>query len=312
MSDNALNQHTIGWIGTGKMGFPMARHLIDAGCDLMVWNRTGTKAEPLGVPVAASPVALAERDIVFTMVTDDAALYDATLGEGGLLTGAALPQIVVDASTVSVAGSQVVRDAAEAKGVAFVSAMVSGNGHSVAAKKATMGASGPHDAYATVEPYFRAMMRDVGYVGEGELVRVAKVAHTVIIAVLTQCLAEITILAEKGGVERHAFLDLINKSVLGSIFTQYKTPALVKLDWTATQTSKMLRKDLDLALALSRELEVPMPLTNLAHDILQSLIGRGYGEQDFAALIGMQAADSGLDIAPEDVAVTDGLRDAAE
>ena len=125
-----------------------------------------------------------------------------------------------------------------------------------------------------------------------------------------QSLAEVTILAEKAGVSRQAFLACINDSVMGSTFTRYKSPALVNLDYHATFTSVLLRKDFDLGLAAAREHEVPMPVAALVHQIVQSLVGRGYGEQDFAALIELQAQASGLDLVSENAEVADGLEPA--
>jgi len=312
MASENLKTHTFGWIGTGKMGYPMAARLIAAGVDVTVYNRTAAKAEPLGVTVVGAPSDLADRDIVYTIVTDDTAFLETVLGPNGVLSRDSKPKILVDSSTVSPEASEKVRTAANAQGVRFLAAPISGNGRAVAAGKASLGVSGPRDAYDTVEPYLEQLGRGVSYLGDGDLARLAKLAHNVMLGVVAQCLAEITVLAEKGGVERHAFLDYLNKSAMGSIFTTYKAPALVNLDFTATHTSKMLRKDLDLALAASRNLEVPMPLTNLTRDIVQSLIGLGYGDADFAALIEIEARAAGYEIKPENVAVSDGLQEAAE
>lgn len=312
MATENLNSHTIGWIGTGKMGYPMAARLIAAGVDVTVYNRTKAKAEPLGVTVVDTPADLADRDIVYTIVTDDTALRELVIGPNGVLSGDASPQILLDSSTVSPETSDEIRTAANAKGTQFLAVPITGNGHAVKAGKSTLGVSGPRDAYDLVEPYLEQIGSGVTYLGEGDAGRIAKLAHNVMLAVVAQNLAEITVFAERGGVARHAFLDFLNKSVMGSVFTTYKTPALVNLDFTATHTAKMLRKDLDLALAAARKFEVPMPLTNLTRDIVQSLIGLGYGDADFAALIEVQAKASGYEIQPENIAVSDGLQEAAE
>jgi len=129
----------------------------------------------------------------------------------------------------------------------------------------------------------------------------------VFLGVVTQSLAEITILAEKAGVPRHAFLDFMNQSVMGSTFSRYKAPAFVNLDFKVTFTPHLLRKDLDLGLDAGKRFEVPMPLASLTRDILQSMIGRGMTEQDFAQLLLLQAEASGLKLVPEKVVVSDGL-----
>ncbi len=312
MASENLKSHTIGWIGTGKMGYPMAARLIAAGVDVTVYNRTAAKAEPLGVTVVGAPADLADRDFVYTIVTDDTAFRETVIGPNGVLSGDNSPQVLLDSSTVSPEASDEIRAAANAKGVAFLAVPISGNGHAVKAGKATLGVSGPREAYDLVEPYLAQIGSGVTYLGEGDAGRLAKLAHNVLLAVVAQNLAEITVLAERGGVARHAFLDYLNKSVMGSVFTTYKTPALVNLDFTATHTAKMLRKDLDLALAAARTLEVPMPLTSLTRDIVQSLIGLGYGDADFAALLEIEARAAGYEIQPENVAVSDGLQEAAE
>jgi 3-hydroxyisobutyrate dehydrogenase-like beta-hydroxyacid dehydrogenase len=145
------------------------------------------------------------------------------------------------------------------------------------------------------------------YVGEGELARIAKICHNVMLGVVIQCLSEVTLLAQAAGMPRHAFLDFLNKSVMGSMFTRYKTPALVNLDFKVTFTPHLLRKDLDLGLDAGKELEVPMPLASLTRDLLQTMIGHGMSDKDFATLLLMQARASGIDLKPENVEVGDGL-----
>ncbi len=145
------------------------------------------------------------------------------------------------------------------------------------------------------------------YVGEGELARIVKICHNVFLGVVIQSLAEITVLAQKAGVPRHAFLDFINQSVMGSTFTRYKTPALVNLDFKVTFTPALLRKDLDLGLNAAREFDVPMPLASITRDLVQTLIGLGLDDEDFAKLIVLQARASGIELEPENVPVGDGL-----
>ena len=147
----------------------------------------------------------------------------------------------------------------------------------------------------------------MSYVGEGELARMVKICHNVMLGVVAQNMAEITVLAEKGGVPRQAFLDFINNSVMGSMFTTYKTPAFVNLDMTPTFTPPLLRKDMDLGLSAARELGVPMPVTAAARECVQSIIGQGYLEEDFATLLLHEAANAGLDISSEEKEVDTGL-----
>src|SRR3990172_993300 len=144
------------------------------------------------------------------------------------------------------------------------------------------------------------MGRGSSYVGEGELSRIVKICHNVFLGVVTQSLAEITVLAQKAGVPRHAFLDFVNNSVMGSMFTRYKTPGLVNLAFSVTFTPQLLRKDLDLGLDAGRRFEVPMPLASLTRDLIQQMIGYGLSEQDFSTLLLMQARASGLGLKPQE------------
>jgi 3-hydroxyisobutyrate dehydrogenase len=145
------------------------------------------------------------------------------------------------------------------------------------------------------------------YVGEGELSRIAKICHNVFLGVVTQSLAEITVLAQKAGMPRHTFLEFMNQSVMGSVFTRYKSPALVNLDFKVTFTPTLLRKDLDLGLGAAKNFDVPMPLASVTRDLVQTLIGHGMDDEDFAKLIVLQALASGIELAPENVPVDDGL-----
>jgi 3-hydroxyisobutyrate dehydrogenase-like beta-hydroxyacid dehydrogenase len=218
-----------------------------------------------------------------------------------------VPKIIVDSSTVSLESSARIRAVVEACGAQFLAAPVSGNPKVIAAGKLTVAASGPRAAFDAAEPLLAEFGRGVTYVGEGEAARLVKIAHNVFLGVVIQSLTEITVLAERGGVSRAAFLDFLNDSVLGSTFTRYKTPALVNLDFHPTFTNVLLRKDLQLGLSAGKELDVPMPLAAAADMLVAQAIGAGYTEDDFATLVLEQARRSGYQIEPENVTVDDGL-----
>lgn len=192
-------------------------------------------------------------------------------------------------------------------GVKLLAAPVSGNDKVVKAGKLMFVVSGAQSAYDTARPYLDHLGRGSSYVGEGELARIAKICHNVYLSVVIQSLCEITILAQKAGMPRHAFLDFINNSIFGCMFTRYKTPALVNLDFHMTFTPELLRKDIDLGLAAGREFGVPMPLTSVVRDMVQALIGHGHSNKDFSALLLLQAKASGIELKPEHVKVDDGL-----
>jgi 3-hydroxyisobutyrate dehydrogenase-like beta-hydroxyacid dehydrogenase len=302
--------HKLAWIGAGRMGFAMAKRLLEAGCDVSVYNRTRAKAEPLtanGAVIVDTPAELADRDIVFTMVSSGDDLYSVVCGPGGLLSGSGVPKLLVDCSSVSEEASMRVRAALKERGCEMLSAPVSGNAKVIKAGRLTIVASGPESAFDLAHPYLDKIGEGVTYVGDGELARMVKICHNVLLGVVTQSLAEITVLAEKGGVSRHALLDFINGSVMGSMFTRYKSPAFVNLDWTPTFTAPLLRKDMDLGLSAGEKLGVPMPVAAATRALVQKAIDAGETERDFGILLEMQAAESGMTLSPENVDVSDGL-----
>ena len=229
------------------------------------------------------------------------------LGPAGLISGGGAPKIVVDASTISVEASERVRERLAAHGTDLLAAPVMGNPKVAEVGRLTLAVSGPRAAFDTAQPYLDLLGAGATYVGEGELARTVKICHNLFLGVVTQSLAEVTILAQQSGISRQAFLACLNNSVMGSTFTRYKSPALVNLDFHPTFTATLLRKDFDLGLAAAREREVPLPVAALVHQIIQGLIGLGRGDDDFAALIELEAMTSGLTLVSENADISDGL-----
>jgi 3-hydroxyisobutyrate dehydrogenase len=304
------NGTRIGWIGTGRMGAALARRLLEAGHDVAAYNRTRSKAEALGATVVDSPADLADREIVFTMVAGSDDFKEVVVGQDGVLSRAdAAPRMLIDSTTISQAASDEVRAAAAERGTSVLAAPVSGNAKVVAAGRLTMVVSGPEKAYQEARELLELLAAGVTYVGEGDRARLVKICHNLLLGVVAQSLAEITVLAEKGGVSRADFFDFLNDSVMGSMFTRYKTPAYVNLDFRPTFTPELLLKDFVLGADAAREHEVPMPVAAVAQQAVQALIGHGYHDIDFAALLELQARASGLELVSEDAPVTDGLRE---
>jgi 3-hydroxyisobutyrate dehydrogenase len=313
--------HSIGWIGLGRMGEPMAEYLVKAGNKVSIWNRTRAKAEPLaklGAKIVETPAALAGSEIVFLMVSTGKDVDQVCFGKDGVASGGSgkVPKIFVDCSSISAEESAACRARLAELGADLIAAPVSGNAKVVKAGKLSAVASGPKAAFETVKPYILSFApRGVSYVGEGELSRFCKIAHNVMLGVVIQNLCEITILAEKAGVPRHAFLEFMNNGVMGSMFTRYKSNALVNLDWTTTFTPELLRKDLDLGLEAGRRLDVPMPVTAAAREALQAHFGaamlqpdpKAYLQKDFAATLESVALAAGIKLKSENVPVPSGL-----
>ncbi len=313
------NTQKIGWIGTGRMGAPMAERLLRAGHDVSIWNRTRAKAEPLvalGGKLVDKLADLASCDVVFSIVSEGKDLEQVLFGKDGVASSGRLPRVLVDCSTISVDESADIRKRLKEKGTDYVCAPVSGNAKVIKAGKLSSIVSGPENAAKAIMPLMEIIApRGVAYAGEGELARVCKIAHNVMLGVVIENLIEITLLTNKMGVPRHAFLAFLNNSVMGSMFTAYKSPALVNLDWTTTFTPELLRKDLDLGLELARDMDVPMPVTAAAREVLQGHFGAAtlkpnpaeYLQKDFAALMETMALAAGMRLEPENKNVPTGL-----
>ena len=301
----------IGWIGLGRMGEAMVKRLLQAGHEVEVWNRTRSKAEPLakyGAVVVNNVLDLADCETVITMVSTTKDLKQVLFGPGGLVTTSTKPKMVVDSSSISQEGSAEVRKELEALGIGYLCAPVSGNAKVAKAGLLLVVSSGPRDLYNIAEPYFQAMAKKCMWIGEGELARVWKIAHNTMFGVVIQNLCEITVLAEKAGIPRHLFLESINDSVLGSMYTRYKTPVLTNLNFEqVTFTPELLLKDMDLGMAAAKAHGVVMPSAAATRESIARMVGRGYGDIDFSALLTEIAKDSGLELTSENKIIPDGL-----
>ena len=316
----AANKQKVGWIGMGRMGYPMAERLIKAGYDVSIWNRTRSKAEPLaakGAKIVDNLMELKDVDVLFSIVATGKDVDQVYFGKNSVTGhGGKIPKIFVDCSSIAVEELAAIRDKLKQLGSEFVAAPVSGNAKVIKAGKLSAVVSGPEAACKVVTPMIEVFApKGVSYVGDGELARICKIAHNVMLGVVIENLIEITLLANKMGVPRHAFLSFMNNGVMGSMFTAYKSPALVNLDWTTTFTPELLRKDLDLGLALGREWDVPMPVTAATREVLQAHIGaamlkpdaKEYLDKDFATLMESMATASGMKLESENKNVPTGL-----
>jgi 3-hydroxyisobutyrate dehydrogenase-like beta-hydroxyacid dehydrogenase len=293
------------------MGLALCHRLLGAGVDLTVYNRTREKVTELaeaGASVADSPAKLADRDIVVTMVSDPAAFRSVTTGPDGLFSVPGVsPQVLVDSSTVSADVSEEVREAARARGCELLAAPVSGNPKVVKSGRLTVVASGPTSAFEKASPLLEMFGSGVSYVGEGDAARLVKICHNLMLGIVTQTLAETAVLAERAGVSRADYMEFINMSVMGSTFTKYKSPGIVNLDFSPSFTGHLLRKDFELGLEAGRQLDVPLPTAALVHQMIVAMIGRGFGDDDFMRLLSVEADSAGIQLAPEDADVDDGL-----
>jgi 3-hydroxyisobutyrate dehydrogenase-like beta-hydroxyacid dehydrogenase len=281
-------------IGLGNMGTAFAERLLDAGYELVVHNRTPRKAEPLvarGAMLASTPAELAGRvDVVLTSLADDDA-FEAVATE--VLDAATPGTVLVDLSTVSPAASARVASRAEMASVAYLRAPVSGNPTVVRAGNLSFIVSGPRETLDRVEPVIRAIGPTVHHVGDGEQARIVKLAINLMIAGIVQLMSEALVLGESSGVSRAALLDVMGSSAVGAPLVKYKTEPLLRDDYSATFTTSLMEKDVDLALDAAQEADVELPVARELKALLRAAIEAGYGDDDFMALFPFLQSTSG-------------------
>jgi 3-hydroxyisobutyrate dehydrogenase-like beta-hydroxyacid dehydrogenase len=272
-------------VGLGHMGAAVGERLLAAGYPLVVHNRTPRKADALagaGAEVAVSIDALAQDvDVVLTSLSDD----DGLAAVAASIARSARPgTVLVDLSTVSPGGSaRVAALLADAK-VSYLRAPVSGNPSVVRAGNLGFIVSGPKDVLERVEPVLLAIGPTVRYVGEREEARVVKLAVNLVIGGLAQLMAEALVLGESAGVARRELLEVMGSSAAGAPFVKYKTEPLLRDDYSATFTTALMEKDIDLILDAAEDGGVELPLGRELKALLRAAIEAGYGEDDFMAL----------------------------
>lgn len=278
----------IGWIGLGNMGSPMSQNLIKAGHEVMVWNRTKSKADDVikaGGIWCETPKSIAEKsDFIFTMVSDGATLQAVCLGENGIIEGLSAGKIVIDMSTVSPEESKVVNDAIESKSCKFLRAPVTGS--TVLAANATLGilASGDKAAYEKTLNLFEAMGKNQFYLGGDEEARVMKLSLNTMIGTSMQMMAEAVVLAEKAGLNTAQVCEVIAGSAVGSPLVGYKQAVITAGEYPAAFSVKLMIKDFDLAAAAAKQYGVEMPVTTLTRQYLQAAKDAGLEDKDFSVL----------------------------
>jgi 3-hydroxyisobutyrate dehydrogenase-like beta-hydroxyacid dehydrogenase len=267
------------------MGSAFAERLLDAGYDLVVHNRSRAKTEPLGARGAAVAETAADLaaavDIVLTSLSDDAAFESVAAS----VIGSARPgTILVDLSTVSPGASARVATLAKRASLLYLRAPVSGNPGVVRAGSLSFIVSGPPDALGRAEQVLRAIGPTIHVVGDAEQARVVKLAINLMIAGLAQLMSEALVLGEASGVSRAALLETMGDSAAGAPFVKYKTEPLLHDDYTATFTTNLMEKDIDLVLDAAEIAGVRLPLAGEIKVLVRSAIEAGYGDDDFMAL----------------------------
>ncbi|MFC5418409.1 NAD(P)-dependent oxidoreductase [Bosea eneae] len=288
--------HTIGWIGLGKMGLPIASRLAAAGHDIAGFDRDQRRiAEAVegGVKPAATLADAARRDIVFTSLPDDKVLAAVALS-GGLFDAMREGAVLVETSTVSPTISAQVAQAAARRGVAYLRAPVSGNAAIAHTGNLTCFVSGPRAAFDAVLPIAQDFTRAQKYLGEAEEARFAKLAVNLMIAVSAAMMGESIVLARKGNLAWQDILDVLTNSAVGSPMVHYKAKSLETRDFSPTFSCRQMAKDLDLIIGAGQAAEMALPLASLTRETYGALIGRGEGEADFISTVRLAEWLAGL------------------
>lgn len=283
------NKQTIGWIGLGKMGIPMAINLVKAGYKVAVFNRTKSKAQEVvdaGATYVDSMSELAaQSDVVISMISDDPVLKAVTIEEGGAFDGIKPDSIFIDMSTVSPTASAEIAEAAAAKGVGYLRAPVSGSTALATAGTLTILASGPKESFEACTEIFDAMGKISFHVGTGEEARYLKLTLNMMVGLTAAMAGEALTFGKRGGMDWSQMIDIVSNSVVASPLINYKAQALKDRNFTPAFTAAQMAKDFDIALEAARNMDMPMPTTSMMRQNLAAMKANGDGELDFFAYV---------------------------
>jgi 3-hydroxyisobutyrate dehydrogenase-like beta-hydroxyacid dehydrogenase len=288
----------LGFIGLGVMGGRLAKRLLDAGHSVTGYNRTRSKAQWLvdaGMAWGETPCAVAETaDIAFSMVTNTEALRSITEGPDGLLAGLEAGKIYVDMSTVSPVFSRGLAKQVAAKGASMLDSPVSGSVVTLEEGRLSLMVGGDVDTFEKVKPILQEIGPKVTHVGANGLAVTMKIATNLSLAVQMLAFSEGVLLAEKSGIKRETAVEVLVNSVIASPMVKYRGPFVLEMPDEAWFDCYMMQKDMNLALELGRELNVPLPTTAVTNEFLTAARGMGLEKQDFAILFDVLAQMSGV------------------
>lgn len=293
-----ITNSKIGWVGLGKMGMPMAMNVIDAGYQLVAFDRAPKPLEAIAAKGGASASSLGQLaqscGIVAATVPDDSALLAITIGEKGLFESAPAGLVFIDLSTVSPMASARVAEAAAARSIHYVRAPVSGSTATATARQLTVIASGPTEVFEAVRPILGAFSSKIYFVGEGEQARYLKLSINLMVGITAAMMGEALALSERGGVDWRTMVDVINNSAVASPLVGYKARMLAERDFAPMFSAGQMAKDFDLALEAGRHGNVPLPVTALSRQMFGAMIASGRGDLDFFAFVTLLEELAGL------------------
>jgi len=279
----------LGFVGLGIMGFPMAKHLMDAGYELTLFNRTSAKAQPLleqGAKLAASPAEVARNsEAVIIMVKSDVEVDNIITGKDGILSGAAKGFVIINSSTIAPATSKRLAKIAADAGVTMLDVPVTGSGVQAIEGKLTFMGGGDKDTFNACMPIFLAMGKQAYYMGESGAGSYTKLASNTMLAINLLSMTEGLVMAFKSGIDPELFLQVVNGGGSRSGMAETKIPKITKRDFKPAFGTANLLKDLGLASDLARELNIPVPVLSVVREMVRVAVCRGYAEEDVCSVI---------------------------
>jgi 3-hydroxyisobutyrate dehydrogenase-like beta-hydroxyacid dehydrogenase len=288
----------LGFLGLGLMGYPMARHLIEAGHNVFLWSHSSGKAQKLaaekgGTPCNSPAEVAAQADCIFYCVGDSAMSSDLC---HQLLTTAKSGTVIVDASTVSPSDSRKLSAACAAKGVHFLDAPCTGSRPGAESGNLTFMIGGDKEVFERVKPFFEPMGKKLYYCGGPGLGLHAKLTQNLVLSNLLNAFNEGLVLSTKAGVDPELMLDILDNSAAKSGLISFKAPYVFRRDFSTNFSVKWMHKDIGLMLESSAELGVPLPLTSLTRQMFQAAIATGHGEEDICSTIKVLEGMTGVEV----------------
>ncbi|MGD0000790.1 MAG: NAD(P)-dependent oxidoreductase [Bryobacteraceae bacterium] len=292
---------TLGFLGLGIMGYPMARNLLRAGHSLAVWSNTAAKARRLAeaekAEFCATPKQVAEAaEIVFLCVGDTAMSERVTLGPDGILDGVRAGSIVADCSTVAPSYARRAAAALAEKGAHFLDTPVTGSKPGAEGGTLTIMVGGDAAIYEKLKPYLEPMGKQVYYCGGIGLGLHAKLTQNLILSNLLQAFNEGLVLATRAGVDPELMIEILNNSAARSGMISFKAPYVLRRDFSTNFSTRWMHKDIGLMLETGAELGVPLPLTGLTRQLVQVAISEGYADEDMCSTIKVLEKIAGVEV----------------
>jgi 2-hydroxy-3-oxopropionate reductase len=289
---------TVGFIGLGIMGKPMAENLIEAGYDLVAYNRTREKAEELdGARVAETPKGVAEQsDVIITMLPDSPQVEEVLAGEDGVLEGVREGALVVDMSTISPVVTEELSAKASERGASMLDAPVSGGDVGAIDGTLSIMVGGSQEDFERALPLFEVMGQTVTHVGPVGTGQVVKAANQIVVALTIEAVSEALVLGSKGGVPPEKILDVLGGGLAGNKVMEVKREKMLEHSFHPGFRVELHHKDLGIALAAGREYGVTLPVTAIVDQMLETLKMLGRGDQDHSALLTLIEESSGHEI----------------